>query len=68
MDNKFDKKFDKNFDENHTNEKNEEESYLDTLNIKEKKAYLIAIDHLGSSFQLKKAIGFIEWQKNKKSN
>jgi hypothetical protein len=39
------------------------EKYLQTLSDKEKKAYLIAKDHLGMSFQLEKSVGFIKWRK-----
>lgn len=38
------------------------QQYLDSLSPKEKKAYLIAQDHLGNSFTLEKSIGFIKWQ------
>ena len=39
------------------------EKYLQTLSEKEKKAYFIAKDHLGMSFQLEKSVGFIKWKK-----
>lgn len=39
--------------------------YLKTLNEKELKAYKIAFDHLGSSFQLEKSNGFKTWKKSK---
>jgi len=38
--------------------------YLSTLNEIEIKTLKIAQDHLGSSFNIKKSIGFINW-KNK---
>jgi hypothetical protein len=38
------------------------QQYLDSLTPKEKKAYLIAQDHLGNSFTLEKSIGFIKWR------
>ncbi len=38
--------------------------YLNTLNEIEIKTLKIAQDHLGSSFNIKKSIGFINW-KNK---
>ena len=38
-------------------------SYLDQLGEKEKKAYMIAKTHLGSSFHLLKSIGYLEWKK-----
>lgn len=41
------------------------EEYLRTLSEKEKKAYDIAKEHLGMSFQIEKSNGFIKWKKNK---
>lgn len=41
-----------------------EKEYLESLNIKEKKAYEIAKQHLGSSFHLIKSNGFIQWKKS----
>lgn len=38
--------------------------YLLQLNEAEKKVYLIAFDHLQSSFNIVKSIGYIEWKKN----
>lgn len=35
--------------------------YLETLSETELKAYEIAKDHLGMSFQLEKSLGFIAW-------
>lgn len=40
-------------------------NYLNQLNILERKAYLIAFEHLGTSFNIHKSNGFKEW-KNKK--
>lgn len=37
------------------------ENYIASLNEKEYKAYLIAKDHLGDSFQIEKSNGFIDW-------
>ena len=37
--------------------------YLESLTPKEKKAYFIAKDHLGMSFDLEKSNGFLEWKK-----
>jgi len=37
--------------------------YLKSLNEKERMAYEIAKDHLGSTFSLEKSNGFIEWTK-----
>jgi len=42
------------------------EEYLETLSEKEKKSYDIAKEHLGSSFQLEKSVGFLKWVKSKK--
>ena len=39
------------------------EEYLKTLCEKERKSYEIAKDHLGSSFQLEKSVGFLKWKK-----
>ena len=41
----------------------EEEQYINSLNPKEKKAYLIAKSHLGSSFDLSKSNGYISFVK-----
>jgi hypothetical protein len=41
------------------------DEYIMTLNEKEYKAYLIAKDHLGDSFQMDKSNGFLEWLKTK---
>jgi hypothetical protein len=35
--------------------------YIESLCKKEKKAYDIAFQHLGSSFTLEKSVGFLEW-------
>jgi len=40
------------------------QKYIDTMSPKEKQAYLIAVSHLGMSFQLEKSRGFVEWLKN----
>ena len=40
-------------------------NYIEQLDENQKKAYLIAYDHLGSSFNIYKSNGFKEW-KNKK--
>lgn len=39
--------------------------YLSQLNNLQKKAYLIAKEHLGSSFHLLKSNGYLEWQKER---
>lgn len=41
-------------------------NYLKHLNIIERQAYTIGKKHLGSSFNLIKSNGFIEWKKNNK--
>jgi hypothetical protein len=41
------------------------QEYLASLNEKEKKAYEIARDHLGTSFQLEKSNGFLKWKKTR---
>jgi hypothetical protein len=35
--------------------------YIKTLSEKERKAYEIAKDHLGTTFQIEKSNGFIKW-------
>ena len=40
------------------------EQYIESLSTKEKKAYLIARDHLGTSFHLEKSVGFLAWKAN----
>ena len=37
--------------------------YLAQLNEKELLAYTIAKDHLGTSFNITKSIGYMEWKK-----
>jgi len=39
------------------------QEYISTFTEKEKKAYEIATSHLGSSFNLEKSLGFIQWLK-----
>lgn len=41
------------------------DDYLKSLSEKEMKAYLIAKEHLGSSFDLSKSVGFIKWSKDR---
>ena len=38
--------------------------YIDSLDEKEKIAYNIAINHLESSFNIEKSIGYVKWLKN----
>jgi hypothetical protein len=46
----------------------EEESlynmYISQMSVIERKAFEIAKEHLGSSFNIDRSIGFIEWKKN----
>jgi len=39
-------------------------SYLKTFGLVEKKAFLIAKKHLGTSFHILKSTGYQEWKKN----
>lgn len=41
-------------------------NYIRNLNIIEKKAYSIGKIHLGSSFNILKSNGFLNWKKNNK--
>ena len=47
--------------------KEDKERFLKQLTPKEKKAYQIAKEHLGSSFSLEKCIGFQKWLAEKKT-
>ena len=40
--------------------------YLNELSNDERFAYEIALNHLGTSFNVYRSNGFIEWKKNKK--
>jgi hypothetical protein len=40
--------------------------YLNSMNSIQKTAYLIAFEHLGSSYNILKSNGYNEWLKNKK--
>jgi hypothetical protein len=42
--------------------------YLETMTEKERKAYEIAKDHLGMSFQLEKSLGYIQFVKEYKAS
>ena len=42
-------------------DKNKITKYLDSLDNKEKKALEIAMDHLKSSFDIKKSVGYTKW-------
>ena len=52
------------FEENEENQKNILE-YLKTMDEKKFKAYNIAFNHLGSSFNILKSNGYKDWAKNK---
>ena len=41
-------------------------NYLNQLDIIEKKAYIIGKKHLGTSFNIIKSNGYINWHKNNK--
>jgi hypothetical protein len=43
------------------------QEYIDSLSEKEKKAYEIAKEHLGMSFQIEKSNGFRKWLKNRET-
>jgi len=43
------------------------EQYLKTLSEKERQAYEIAKDHLGSSFELEKSVGYLKWLEKQKN-
>ena len=40
--------------------------YLETLTLRERKAYEIAKSHLGMSFNLKKSNGYLQWLETKR--
>lgn len=42
-------------------EKDKIEEYLSSLNEQERIVFNIAKEHLGSSFDIEKSIGFLEW-------
>ena len=43
-------------------------NYIDSMDEKEKIAFKIAKEHLGSSFNLEKSIGFQKWLKKNSNN
>ena len=45
----------------------EEKEYLNSLTDEESKTLEIARDHLESSFNMRKSIGFIKWKENKEN-
>ena len=42
------------------------EQYLKSLNKQERKTLEIAKDHLGTSFNIRRSIGYITWKTNQK--
>ena len=44
------------------------EVYIKTLTEKEYKSYQIAKSHLGTSFQIEKSVGFLQWKKENETN
>jgi hypothetical protein len=52
--------------EQDTKEKNTIESYIAQLSAQEKIVLNIAKEHLETSFDMEKSIGYIQWLKNKK--
>jgi hypothetical protein len=40
--------------------------YISQMTIQERKAYEIAKEHLETSFNIEKSIGFLQWNKNMK--
>ena len=44
------------------------DAYIEQLTDDEKIVYLIAKEHLGSSFDLEKSIGFINWYNKNHTN
>lgn len=51
---------------NSNNNNTMEQTYIDSMDDKEKQAYLIAKKHLESSFSLKRSIGFTQYVSSKK--
>lgn len=47
---------------------NLKKNYINSMNEKEQIAYKIAKEHLGSSFNLEKSIGFQKWLKKNSNN
>jgi hypothetical protein len=57
---------DVNCNEKNDNAKKEMNEYLEQLDEKERLAYKIAMEHLGTSFNILRSNGYSEWKKNKK--
>ena len=47
-------------------EPTKEQSYLNSLSEKEKKAYEVAKNHLGSLWNVYKCNGYLQWEKKQK--
>ena len=43
------------------------EEYINQMSDHEKKTFKIAQEHLGTSFNIKRSIGFINWKEKQKS-
>ena len=55
-------------EEDNFKQKELQAAYLESLNEKEKLAYEIAKDHLGSSYSLEKSIGFVLFESKPESD
>jgi len=42
--------------------------YISQMSVQERKAYEIAKEHLETSFNIEKSIGFIKWKKTRKED
>jgi len=49
-------------------QKNIIDLYLDSLSPRERQAYEIARDHLGSAFSLEKSVGYVRWLSSSSSS
>ena len=47
--------------------KSEIEKYISQMDELEQKSYLIAKDHLESSFSIEKSVGFLKWKASQKT-
>ena len=47
--------------------KSDIEKYISQMDELEKKSYLIAKDHLESSFSIEKSVGFLKWKASQKT-
>jgi len=47
--------------------KSEIQEYISQMDELEKKSYLIAKDHLESSFSIEKSVGFLKWKASQKT-